>query len=84
MSLVKFAYNNSYHASIGCAPFEEALYGRKCIPPLCWDTVGDNAVLGLDWVQRSINHMGEIHQQMLVAQSRHKSNVDIRRQDLEF
>ncbi|GKB86229.1 putative reverse transcriptase domain-containing protein [Tanacetum coccineum] len=26
--LVKFSYNNSYHASVRCAPFE-ALYGRK-------------------------------------------------------
>ena len=32
--LVEFAYNNSYHSSIGMAPFE-ALYGRKCRSPLC-------------------------------------------------
>ncbi|KAI3665553.1 hypothetical protein L6452_44180 [Arctium lappa] len=29
LPLVEFAYNNSYHSSIGMAPFE-ALYGRKC------------------------------------------------------
>ena len=28
-SLVEFAYNNSYHVSIGMAPYE-ALYGRPC------------------------------------------------------
>ncbi|GJU65498.1 putative reverse transcriptase domain-containing protein [Tanacetum coccineum] len=28
LPLVKFSYNNSYHSSIQCAPFE-ALYGRK-------------------------------------------------------
>ena len=29
LPLVEFSYNNSYHLSIQCAPFE-ALYGRKC------------------------------------------------------
>lgn len=33
--LVQFAYNNSYHASIHCSPFEER-HGRKGGPPLCW------------------------------------------------
>ncbi|XP_052117658.1 uncharacterized protein LOC127747617 [Arachis duranensis] len=35
MPLVEFAYNNSFHASIGMAPYE-ALYGRKCQSLLCW------------------------------------------------
>ncbi|KAD3337351.1 hypothetical protein E3N88_32871 [Mikania micrantha] len=35
LPLVEFSYNNSYHASIGMAPFE-ALYGRKCRSPICW------------------------------------------------
>nr|GEV01269.1 hypothetical protein [Tanacetum cinerariifolium] len=30
LPLVEFSYNNNYHSSIRCAPFE-ALYGRKCI-----------------------------------------------------
>nr|GEU72289.1 putative reverse transcriptase domain-containing protein [Tanacetum cinerariifolium] len=34
--LVEFAYNNSWHASIKCAPFE-MLYGRKCRALICWD-----------------------------------------------
>ncbi|CAN1125864.1 hypothetical protein LINPERHAP2_LOCUS3101 [Linum perenne] len=36
LPLVEFAYNNSYHSSLKSAPFE-ALYGRKCRTPLCWD-----------------------------------------------
>nr|GEW24463.1 putative reverse transcriptase domain-containing protein [Tanacetum cinerariifolium] len=32
LPLVKFSYNNSYHASIKAAPFE-ALYGQKCNTP---------------------------------------------------
>ncbi|CAN6683744.1 unnamed protein product [Malus baccata var. baccata] len=35
LPLVEFAYNNSYHSSIGMAPFE-ALYGKACRTPLCW------------------------------------------------
>ena len=37
---MEFAYNNSYHASIDMAPFE-ALYGRRCRTPVCWNEVGD-------------------------------------------
>nr|GFA09040.1 putative reverse transcriptase domain-containing protein [Tanacetum cinerariifolium] len=29
LPLAEFLYNNSYHSSVRCAPFE-ALYGRKC------------------------------------------------------
>jgi len=35
LSLVELTYNNSYHSSIGMAPYE-ALYGRRCKTPLCW------------------------------------------------
>ena len=31
--LIEFSYNNSYHSSIGMAPFEE-LYGRRCRSPI--------------------------------------------------
>ncbi|CAN1154600.1 hypothetical protein LINPERHAP2_LOCUS20105, partial [Linum perenne] len=30
----EFACNNSFHDSIGVAPFED-LYGRKCRIPIC-------------------------------------------------
>ncbi|KAD4981789.1 hypothetical protein E3N88_18460 [Mikania micrantha] len=38
LPLIEFSYNNSYHSSIGCAPFE-ALYGRKCRSPICWTEI---------------------------------------------
>jgi len=34
LPLCEFAYNNSYHSSIGMAPFE-ALYGRRCRTLVC-------------------------------------------------
>ncbi|GKF96433.1 putative reverse transcriptase domain-containing protein, partial [Tanacetum coccineum] len=40
LPLVEFSYNNSYHSSVICAPFE-ALYGRKCRSPIMWAEVGE-------------------------------------------
>ncbi|GJT89486.1 putative reverse transcriptase domain-containing protein [Tanacetum coccineum] len=42
--LVKFSYNNSYHASIKATSFE-ALYGRKCHSPVCWAEVGERKLM---------------------------------------
>ncbi|GKD92817.1 putative reverse transcriptase domain-containing protein [Tanacetum coccineum] len=35
LPLVELSYDNSYHSSVKCAPFE-ALYGRKCRTPIAW------------------------------------------------
>ena len=83
LPLVQFFSNNSYHSSIRCAPYE-ALYGRKCRSPLCWDAVGEKAILGPDWVQQTTERVAEIREHMLAAQSRQKSYADVRRRDLEF
>ena len=40
LHLVEFAYNNSYHSSIGMIPFE-ALYGRPYRSPTCWMDFGE-------------------------------------------
>ncbi|GJU05616.1 putative reverse transcriptase domain-containing protein [Tanacetum coccineum] len=43
LPLVEFSYNNSYHSSVRCAPFE-ALYGRKCRSLIMWAEVGEGVV----------------------------------------
>ena len=50
---IEFAYNNSYQASIGMAPYE-ALYGRRCRSPIHWDDVGERRILGPELVQQAV------------------------------
>ena len=45
LPLIEFAYNNSYHQSLGMSPFE-ALYGRKCQSPIHWHEAGERKFLG--------------------------------------
>nr|GFC26603.1 transposon Ty3-G Gag-Pol polyprotein [Tanacetum cinerariifolium] len=48
--LVELAYNNSWHASIKCAPFE-MLYGRKYHALICWDQVGEPVIEGPEMIE---------------------------------
>ncbi|GJY00677.1 putative reverse transcriptase domain-containing protein [Tanacetum coccineum] len=52
LPLVKFSYNNSYHASIKATPYE-ALYGRKCRSPVCWAEVGEAQLTGPELIQET-------------------------------
>ncbi|RVW53997.1 Transposon Tf2-12 polyprotein [Vitis vinifera] len=81
--LVEFAYNNSFQASIRMAPFE-ALYGRKCRSPICWNDVGERKLLGPELVQLTVEKVALIKERLKATQSRHKSYDDQRRRDLEF
>jgi hypothetical protein len=83
LPLMEFTYNNSYHSSIGMAPFE-ALYGRRCRTPLCWFETGESAVLGPEIVQQTTEKVKLIQEKMKSSQSRQKSYHDKRRKDLEF
>ncbi|RVW60053.1 Retrovirus-related Pol polyprotein from transposon 17.6 [Vitis vinifera] len=83
LPLVEFAYNNSFQASIGMAPFE-ALYGRKCRSPIYWNDVGERKLLGPELVQLTVEKVALIKERLKTAQSRHKSYADQRRRDLEF
>jgi hypothetical protein len=67
--LVEFSYNNSYQASIGMAPYE-ALYGRKCRLPVCWDDVGEKIITGPELVQITLEKVPLIRERIKAVQDR--------------
>ena len=83
LALIEFAYNNSYQSSIGMAPYE-ALYGRKCRTPICWDEVGERRLIGLEIVQDTTEKVNMIREFLKIANDRQKSYADNRRRDLRF
>ncbi|KAI3707162.1 hypothetical protein L6452_25431 [Arctium lappa] len=83
LPLIEFAYNNSYHASIQVAPYE-ALYGRKCRTPLCWNEVGEKQLAGPEIVQQTTDKINQIRERLKIAQDRQKSYADKRQKPIEF
>ncbi|GKA06964.1 putative reverse transcriptase domain-containing protein, partial [Tanacetum coccineum] len=83
LPLVEFSYNNSYHSSVKCAPFE-ALYGRKCRTPIAWAEVGESKLFGLEIVQETTDKIVQIKERLKAARDRQKSYADNRRKPLEF
>ncbi|KAJ9544262.1 hypothetical protein OSB04_023969 [Centaurea solstitialis] len=83
LPLVEFSYNNSYHASIQCAPYE-ALYGRQCRSPLNWLEVGENKLFRPDVVQETTDKIKMVQEKLKTARDRQKSYADNRRKPLEF
>nr|GEY29121.1 putative reverse transcriptase domain-containing protein [Tanacetum cinerariifolium] len=53
LPLVEFSYNNSYHYSVRCAPFE-ALYSRKCRSLIMWAEVGEGHLIRPDYADKKI------------------------------
>ncbi|KAI3808106.1 hypothetical protein L1987_24049 [Smallanthus sonchifolius] len=83
LSLIEFSYNNSYHKSINMAPFE-ALYGRKCRSPICWNEIGEAQITGPELIQETSDKIIQIRDNIRVARSRQKSYADKRRKPFEF
>ncbi|GKA02017.1 hypothetical protein Tco_0674682 [Tanacetum coccineum] len=81
--LVEFSYNNSYHASIKAAPFK-ALYGRKCLLPVCWAEVGQVQLTGPELVQETTERIIQIKQRIQTARDRQKSYANLKRKPMEF
>lgn len=83
LPLAEFAYNNSFHSSIGMVPYK-ALYCRRCRSPICWTEVRDRALLGPEIVQDTSEKIKTIHQSLKTAQDRQKNYADVRRRPLEY
>ena len=81
--LVEFAYNNSYQASIGMAPYE-VLYGRPCRSLTCWLEAGESSLFGPKIIQETTKKIQVIGERLHTTQSRQKSYGDRRRRPLEF
>jgi len=80
---VEFTYNNSHQAILGMAPYE-ALYGRRCMTPLCWEEVGDRKLYSAELVQVTREKVRTIRDRIKAIQDRQKKYVDVRRRPLEF
>ena len=52
ISLLEFAYNNSYQSSICMTPYE-ALCGRKCRTPVCWTELNKHKEIGPNLVKET-------------------------------
>ncbi|WVZ52536.1 hypothetical protein U9M48_003584 [Paspalum notatum var. saurae] len=79
----EFSYNNSYQASLKKSPFE-ALYGRRCKIPLCWNQTGEKQVFGPDLIRDAEQQIKMVRENLSVAQSRQKSYANVRCRDLTF
>nr|GEY13141.1 putative reverse transcriptase domain-containing protein [Tanacetum cinerariifolium] len=80
--LVEFSYNNNYHKSIKCTPFE-ALYGRKCRSPVIWAKVRESQLIGHEIVQETTKKILQIKERLKTARDHQKSYDDMRYLDLQ-
>ena len=65
------------------APFE-ALYGRKCRSPICWNDFSENIVMGTEFIEETFKNVTLIKARIQAAQDRQKSYVDLKRREDEF
>nr|GEV60334.1 reverse transcriptase domain-containing protein [Tanacetum cinerariifolium] len=77
LPLIEFSYNNSYYTSSKTAPFE-ALYGRKCRPPVCWAKVRDVQLTGPEIIHETTEKIIQIKIKIQAARDRQKSYADVR------
>jgi len=67
LALIEFSYN-SYHTSIGMAPYK-TVYGRMCRTPLCWQEIDKALTIGPELIQATTDKIWVI-ERMRATQSR--------------
>ena len=83
ITLMEFAYNNSYQSSIGMAPYE-ALYGRRCKTPMCWTKLDEHKIVGPDLVKYMKEKVQIIQQRLRADSDRQRSYANLKRKDIEY
>ncbi|GKE09829.1 putative reverse transcriptase domain-containing protein [Tanacetum coccineum] len=83
LTLAEFSYNNSYHTSIRCAPFE-ALYGRKCRSPVLWPEIREGSLIGPELVHEMTDKVLVIKEKLKAVRDRQNGYADNRHKPLEF
>ena len=81
--LMEFAYNNSYQSSIGMALYE-ALYGRRCITPMCLTELNGHKIIGPDLVKGIEEKVQIIQQRLKAASYRQRSYANLKIKDIEY
>ncbi|KAL0368037.1 UNVERIFIED_CONTAM: Transposon Ty3-I Gag-Pol polyprotein [Sesamum calycinum] len=83
LPLMEFAYNNSFHFSIRMGPYE-ALYGRRCRSPVCWDIEGLRQLEGPELVQETMEKIQIVKKCLKAAQDRQKIYVEKHCRKMEY
>jgi hypothetical protein len=78
--LVEFAYNNSFHSSIGMPPYKY-LYGKPYRTSWSWDRLEDRVTVGPELIQEMKEQVIQIRKRLKEAQDRQKSYADAHRND---
>ncbi|KAJ1692761.1 hypothetical protein LUZ63_009459 [Rhynchospora breviuscula] len=83
LHMAEFAYNNSYHASLGTSP-SEAYCGHAWRTPLWWKPSGTYVPTGPEMVLDCAEKTQIILTRLAAARDRQKKYADTRRRALEF
>nr|GEY51638.1 reverse transcriptase domain-containing protein [Tanacetum cinerariifolium] len=83
LPLIELSYNNSYHSSVRCAPFE-AVYCKKCCSPIMWAEDEEGHLIRPELVQETTKKITQTKDRLKVARDRQKGYADERQKPLEF